>query len=85
MPDVYHVYLVHCSDGTFYTGVTTDTTRRVKEHNTSARGARYTKSRRPVRLVYSEACVSRSEAQKREYVVRTLSHNEKQKLVISRT
>lgn len=77
----YTVYLLRCADGTFYTGVTTDMERRLKEHNTSARGAKYTKARRPVALVYTESCASRSEAQKREYALRTLSRKEKEVLV----
>ena len=76
----YWVYQVRCADGTFYTGITTDAVRRIKEHNASARGARYTKTRRPVELVYSEMALSRGEAQKREYILRHLSHAEKEKL-----
>lgn len=75
------MYLLHCVDGTFYTGVTTDLERRVKEHNISSKGARYTKARRPVSLVYQEECDSRSAAQKREYAIRTLSHVEKSHLI----
>jgi putative endonuclease len=77
---MYTVYLLRCSDGTYYTGVTTDIDRRVSEHNTSEKGAKYTKPRRPVVLVYREAALSRSEAQKREYVLRNLPRAEKEKL-----
>lgn len=77
---LYVVYLLRCKDGTFYTGVTTDMNRRLKEHNSSTRGAKYTKSRRPVTLVYQEISASRSEAQKREYVLRHLSRAEKMRL-----
>ena len=73
----YKVYLLKCRDGTFYTGVTTDLERRLKEHNEGARGAKYTKARRPVTLWYSEQSTSRSEAQKREYELRTLPRSEK--------
>ncbi len=73
----YSVYLVRCVDGTYYTGITTDIDRRIREHNFSLRGARYTKSRRPVSLVYAEACSSRSAAQRREYILRNLSHEQK--------
>lgn len=76
----YVVYLLRCADGTFYTGITTDITRRVREHNQGTRGAKYTKARRPVELVYQEQSSSRSDAQKREYAVRTLPRTEKQKL-----
>ena len=48
------VYLVSCSDGSLYTGITTNVERRISEHNTSKKGAKYTRNKRPVRLVYSE-------------------------------
>lgn len=76
----YTVYLLRCKDGTYYTGVTTDLERRVREHNGSSKGAKYTKSRRPVTLVYSETRTDRSAAQKREHVLRTLPRVEKDKL-----
>ena len=79
----YYVYLLVCADGTFYTGITTDTHRRVNEHNASLKGAKYTKARRPVSLVYKEVCDSRATAQKREYTLRKLSHVEKAKLIES--
>lgn len=79
----YTVYMVRCADRTFYTGVTTDVERRVQEHNSSARGARYTKARRPVVLVYSENVADRSAAQVREYELRTLSREQKERLVQS--
>ena len=78
---IYFVYLVQCSDGTFYTGITTDVQRRVTEHNETPKGAKYTKARRPVSLVYQESVGSRGDAQKREYVLRSLSHVEKKALV----
>ena len=77
---LYTVYLLRCADETLYTGVTTDVNRRLSEHNTSAKGAKYTRARRPVRLIYSERCTTRGEAQKREHHIRTLSHAEKEKL-----
>lgn len=76
----YVVYLLRCADGTFYTGVTTDLERRLEEHNHGDRGARYTKARRPVALVYQEAAKNRSQAQQREYFLRTLPRTEKLKL-----
>lgn len=76
----WHVYIVSCSDGTFYTGITTDLERRIGEHNAGKAGARYTRSRRPVRLVYREAAESRSEAARREYRIRRMSPAEKRKL-----
>lgn len=80
----WYLYLVSCKDGTFYTGITTDVTRRIYEHNASTKGARYTRTRRPVVLVYSEACASRSDASKKEYVLRHLTHREKM-LISTRT
>ena len=74
------MYLLKCADGTFYTGITTDSARRVHEHNESVKGAKYTKARRPVVLVYEEVCISRSEAQKKEYELRHRSHAEQQTL-----
>ena len=79
----YVVYLLKCADGTFYTGVTTDMARRLVEHNEGVKGAKYTKARRPVTVAYQEAASSRSEAQKREYVLRHLSRVEKQRLAAS--
>ena len=77
----YFVYIVKCSDDTLYTGITTDINRRITEHNSSAKGARYTKVRRPVSLVYEEACCDRSSALKREYAIKKLSRQEKLKLI----
>ncbi len=73
----YFVYLLHCSDNTFYTGVTTDISRRLAEHNGVAKGAKYTKTRQPVRLVYAETCADRSSAQRREHLLRTLPRSKK--------
>ena len=76
------VYLVRCSDRSLYTGVTTDLVRRVDEHNgRQPGGARYTQARRPVALVWSERCTSRSEAQRREAAVRRLSRRQKDRLI----
>lgn len=74
------VYLLECADGTLYIGSTTDIKRRLSEHNSSPKGASYTKSRRPVVLRYSEAHASRSEAQKQEAALKKLSRSEKLKL-----
>ena len=76
----YVVYLLRCSDGTFYAGVTTDIARRVHEHNESRKGAAYTRGRRPVTLAYQEQASSRSAAQAREYVLRHLPRAQKERL-----
>ncbi len=73
-------YILECADGTLYTGWTEDLDRRVQAHNTG-RGARYTRGRRPVRLVYWEVQTSRSAAQRREVALRRLSRAQKQQLI----
>ena len=75
------VYIVACSDGSLYTGITTDRERRIAEHNDSKKGAKYTRNRRPVDLVYSEMHPDRSTASKREYEIKKLSRAEKLKLI----
>jgi len=75
-----YCYIVECSDGTFYTGWTTDPERRLKIHN-SGRGARYTRARRPVRLVYVEPQPDRLSAMKRERAIKTMTREKKQKLI----
>lgn len=71
------MYMLKCADGTLYTGITTDTARRLDEHNDSTKGASYTRSRRPVTLVYQEELASRSEALKREYALKNLTRIQK--------
>lgn len=75
-----YTYIVECSDGTFYTGWTNDLTRRMQAHN-QGRGAKYTKARRPVKLVYYEAFETKEEAMKREYAIKRLSRQEKEELI----
>ncbi|MBI3173680.1 MAG: GIY-YIG nuclease family protein [Chloroflexi bacterium] len=75
-----YCYIVECSDGTFYTGWTTDPERRVKTHN-AGRGAKYTRTRRPVRLVYVEEQPDRTTAMKRERAIKALSREKKMKLM----
>ena len=76
---VNYTYLLLCSDGTYYCGWTTDPERRVAAHN-DGKGAKYTKARRPVRLVYLEESDSKSTALRREAEIKKLSHSEKEKL-----
>lgn len=76
------VYMLYCSDGSIYTGITSDIERRLAEHNEGKRqAAAYTRSRRPVRLVYRENVNSRSSALKREAEIRRLSRSEKLALI----
>jgi putative endonuclease len=78
---VYFLYIVKCVDGTFYTGITSDLERRVHEHNTSVRAAKYTQKRRPVLLVYFTQFPNRAVATSAEYKVKRLSRTEKTKLI----
>lgn len=77
----WFVYMVECVDGTIYTGCTTDVTRRLREHNGSARGAKYTRSRRPVTLRWFRTCQSRSEALRVELQIKALPRAEKLALI----
>ena len=67
---MYFVYMVKCADETLYTGIATELERRIEEHNSSDKGAKYTRVRRPVRLVYGEKHPDRSSASKREYEIK---------------
>jgi putative endonuclease len=78
---MYYVYIVECADKTLYTGYTTDLEKRVKNHNESKVGAKYTKARRPVKLKYSEKFSTLSEALKREAEIKNLKRKEKLELV----
>jgi len=73
--------MLQCSDDTFYTGITTDIERRLSEHNLSEKGAKYTRARRPVLLVYTAEFSDRSEASKEEYRIKQLTRTEKEKLI----
>jgi len=77
----YFVYILECSDKSLYTGITTNMEKRVSEHNNSNKGAKYTKARRPVKLVYSEPSKDRSSASKREYAIKKLTRVKKLQLI----
>lgn len=79
--DNWHVYILRCSDGSLYTGISTDVHRRLNEYNQSLKGAKYTKSRRPVNLVFSYFVGSRSAASKIEYGIKKLSKKNKEKII----
>jgi putative endonuclease len=81
----WYTYVVRCRDSTLYTGVTTDISRRLSEHNASIRGAKYTKKRRPVKLVYWSEHQNRSAAQREEYRIKRLSKQEKERLIVTNT
>jgi len=76
---VHHVYVLECSDGTYYTGYTTDVERRVAEHD-AGDGAKYTRGRTPVELVHTESFETRSAAMSREYEIKQLTRSEKEAL-----
>ena len=82
--DAWFVYMVQCADETLYTGVAKNIEKRIDEHNNDIAGAKYTRARRPVTLVYQEQWSSRSEAQKREYAIKQLSRHQKLGLVRQR-
>ena len=74
-------YIVHCVSGEYYTGYTTDIERRLFEHNSSNKGAKYTRYRRPVKLVYCKEFNSKSEAMKHESYIKSLPRNKKIELI----
>lgn len=76
----HHVYVLKCADGSLYTGYTTDVSRRVREHN-DGDGAKYTRGRTPVELVYTESYRSRAAAMGREHEIKQLSRPEKEQLI----
>lgn len=79
---MFYTYIVECSDGTYYTGYTTDLEKRICAHN-QKRGAKYTRSRTPVKLVYQETSGTKSLAMQREAAIKRLSRKEKEKLIRS--
>ena len=78
--DPWFVYLLRCGDGSLYTGIATDVRRRCQQHNAGT-ASRYTRSRRPVRLIYQESQPSRSAALRREAALKRLSKQKKEALV----
>lgn len=85
MPDLpttsWSIYIVRCADNSLYTGITTDVDRRLKEHNDGKSGAKYTRNRRPVSLVYQESAESRSHASRREREIKRLTQRQKLDLI----
>lgn len=78
----HYVYILSCGDGTFYTGWTTDVEKRVKVHN-QGKGAKYTKSRLPVKLLYTEEYSEKGEALRREAAIKKLTRKQKEQLIAS--
>ncbi len=79
----WYIYIVRCNDGTLYTGITKNLDKRIDEHNSGNDGAKYTRFRRPVRLVYTEQVESRSDAAKREYQLKRMPLIKKNELIIA--
>jgi putative endonuclease len=77
----YSVYIVHCGDDSYYTGISADVERRLKEHENSPRGAKYLRGRGPLQLVFSEVAGDRSEASSLEYRIKRLNRSEKEALI----
>lgn len=75
-----YTYIVECKDGSLYTGWTTDVKKRVEAHN-AGKGAKYTKSRRPVKLVYTEEHETKQEAMSREYAIKRMTRQEKLRMI----
>ena len=78
--EAFYCYILECSDGSYYTGWTSDPSRRLKEH-AAGRGAKYTRSRRPLALVYLEPLTSRREAMQREAALKKFTRDRKKALV----
>jgi putative endonuclease len=77
----WHLYVVVCSDGSYYTGIAKDVDKRIQTHN-SGRGSKYTASHGPVRLVYQEPQRDYSQALRREFQIKTLSKSRKERLIL---
>ncbi len=80
--DPWFVYMLECCDGKFYTGITNDVARRLKMHN-AGKGARFTRLRRPVRVIYTEPVAGRAGALVREYAIKCLSRGQKEQLIVA--
>lgn len=78
---MFSLYILMCADGTLYTGIALDVEKRVKEHNTSRLGARYTQSRRPVKLIFTKEVGDQAAALQEEYRVKQLTREAKLALV----
>lgn len=78
---MYYLYILQCADDTLYTGITVDLERRIAEHNGSKLGAKYTKCRRPVELLFSMEFATRSQATKEEARIKNLTRREKMEIV----
>lgn len=80
MENTWKVYILRCGDGSLYTGITTNVEKRLETHR-SGKGAKYTRGRGPLEVVYTEECTDHSAALKREYAIKLLSREEKERLI----
>ena len=83
MEVTWYLYILRCGDGTLYTGITTDVEKRLELHR-SGKGAKYTRGRAPLELVYREICGSHSDALKRELAVKKLTRTQKEAMIANR-
>ena len=82
MESKWYLYILRCADNTLYTGITTDVAKRVEAHR-SGKGAKYTRGRSPLELVYQEVCENHSQALKRELEIKALTRTQKEKIIES--
>lgn len=82
MEETWYLYILRCKDGSLYTGITTDVQRRLEAHR-SGKGAKYTRGRAPLELVYQQTCGTHSQALKRELEIKALKREEKEQLIRS--
>ena len=82
MGSKWYLYILRCADNTLYTGITTDVAKRVEAHR-SGKGAKYTRGRAPLELVYQEVCENHSQALKRELEIKALTRTQKEKIIES--
>lgn len=80
MSELNYTYILECKDGTYYTGWTNNLEKRLKDHN-EGRGAKYTKARLPVSLIYYEEFQTKEEAMRREYAIKHMTRSEKESLI----
>lgn len=80
---MWYTYMLRCADNSLYTGITTDIERRIKEHNTSEKGARYTRTRRPVEMIFFSEWKNRSQASKEETRIKKMTKKEKEEFLKS--
>ena len=83
MEEKWYLYILRCKDNTLYTGITTDVSRRLEAHR-SGKGAKYTRGRAPLELVYQECCGTHSEALKRELEIKAMVRGQKEELILNK-